>query len=68
MAQDTKYEGINFNTDWISSFTSVGEFISSASHLLLGENQEAKLTELYHIVNGKPESKPKKKAESGEAQ
>lgn len=64
MAQDTKYEGINFNTEWVSSFTSVGEFISSASHILVGENQEAKLTELYHIVNGKPESKSKKKGDS----
>jgi hypothetical protein len=61
MTQDTKYEGISFNTDWISSHTSVSEFISNATHLLVGENQELKLTELYNIVKGTDEKPSKKK-------
>ena len=66
MQQDTKFEGINFNTEWIASFTSVSDFVSSASHLLLGDNQEAKLTELYNIVNGKPKDKKNKETKVGE--
>lgn len=57
-----RIDGTSFNTDWVSSFTSVSEFITSCPpHIFEGENREAKLTELYTIVNGKPKSKVKSK-------
>lgn len=57
-----RIDGTSFNTDWVSSFTSVSEFITSCPpHIFEGESRDAKLTELYTIVNGKP--KTTKKAE-----
>ncbi len=61
-----RFEGTCFNSEWVSSFTSVSDFISACSvkSFLQGENREAKLTELYTIVNGKPKAVKGKAKES----
>lgn len=58
-----RFEGTCFNLEWVSSFTSVSDFISACSvkSFLQGENRETKLAELYTIVNGKPKTKSKSK-------
>ena len=57
---DVKFDGASFNTQWISSFSSVSDFISTCPKgIFAGENREAKLTELYTIVNGKPKTTKK---------
>ena len=60
---DIQIDGVSLNYEWVSSFTSVSEFIMACPpHILEGENRELKLTEIYNTV--KPEvreEKPKKK-------
>lgn len=55
-----EFENASFRIEWVQSFTSVSDFISDCPpHLCEGENREAKLTELYTIVNGKPKTTKK---------
>lgn len=62
-----RIEGVSINTDWVSSFTSVSEFITSCpDYLFAGDSREAKLTELYTIVNGKPKKTKVKEEEPSE--
>jgi hypothetical protein len=56
MEKSIKYEGFSFNTEWISGFKTEAEFIANPKNKSRWkQNNEAKLKELYAMVNGKPE-------------
>jgi hypothetical protein len=70
MKNDIKFEGVNFNREFVSSHKSEKEFLEAMSdktysHLFAGDNREAKLKELYKTVSAKAE--PVKEAASKEA-
>ena len=62
---DLKIGFDSFNTEWVSSYTSLPQFISDCPpHLCEGEDREAKLKEVYDTVHANDaveEVKPKKK-------
>jgi|JI9StandDraft_1071089.scaffolds.fasta_scaffold82989_2 hypothetical protein len=49
------FEGTGFNTDWISSYTSLQQFISDFPESVFANdvNRENKIKELFELVNGK---------------
>lgn len=62
MEKSIKYKGFSFNTAWVAGFKTEAEFLAHPKNVnRWAKNNEAKLKELYGMVNGKP---AKSKAES----
>lgn len=56
-----KYEGINFNTDWVRT-TTLDQFIDHEKHHFVNDPKGTeKLTEIHGLINGKPSVKKEKK-------
>lgn len=52
--KDIRFEGTGFLVEWVSSYTSLPQFIEDfpASIFEGNENRENKISELFELVNG----------------